>query len=314
MRSPLCISSTYRKWGADSATQPLNGAHAVRKPDLSCWLAPDSKFDWRHLATFAEVKNRDGKDNEKSSYIETAGKMSCLLYAQDGRHSAPCIRILGSRIYLTIFDRGGSLSTCGYDIHRFPHDFLRILIGVTSASLHVLGFDVLIDWRQTFRDGDRSPVDVKEIKIQVDPITQYIIKLTKVLFISDNLFGRGTTVWGGVTEIGEVVVKDSWIDPLRKYMEGYILRVLNAHKIEGVPTLIHEQQVRAPYPSTIKNLPVNSSTHFVRSDLNHAQYEASNYYLRTLSRLVTQPIGDLITEFSCLGELLVAFVDYIAGE
>ena len=140
--------------------------------------------------------------------------MSCLLYAQDGHHSAPCICILGSHIYLMIFDCGGSLSTCGYDIHRFPHDFLRILIGITSASLHILRFNVSIDWRQTFHDGDRSSVDVKEIKIQVDPITQYIIKLTKVLFISDNLFGRGTTAWGGVMEIGEVVVKDSWIDPV----------------------------------------------------------------------------------------------------
>ena len=86
------------------------------------------------------------------------------------------------------------------------------------------------------------------------------------------------------------------------------------HKIKGIPTLIHEQQVKAPYPSTVEDLPVNSSTHFIRSDLAHAQYETSNYYLRILSHLVTQPIGDLIMEFSCLGELLVAFLDYLVGE
>ena len=193
--------------------QPLNGANVARKPDLSCWLAPGSKFNWRHLATFAEVKNRDGKDNEKSSYIETASKASCLLYAQDGRHAVPCIRILGSRIYFTIFDCGGSLSTCSYDIHRCPRDFLHILISVTSASLHILGFNISIHWRQKQRDGN-SIDPVKEVKIQVDATTEYTIKLTKVLFISDNLFGRGMTVWGGSTEIGEVVVKDSWIDPL----------------------------------------------------------------------------------------------------
>ena len=285
----------------------------ARKPDLSCWLAPGSKFDWRHLATFAEVKNWDGKDNEKSLYIETAGKASCLLYAQDGRHAIPCIRVLGSRIYFMIFDRGGSLSTCGYDIHRCPHNFLRILISVTSASLHILGFNISIHWQQ--KQCDSNSVDpVKEVKIQVDATTEYTIELMKVLFISDNLFGRGTTVWGGSTEIGEVVVKDSWIDPLRKYTEGFILWVLNTHKIEGVPTLIHKQQVKAPYPSTVKDLPVNSSTHFIRSDLAHAQYKTSNYYLQILSCLVTQPVGDLIMEFSCLRELLVAFLDYLVGE
>ena len=126
--------------------QPLNEANAIRKPDLSCWLAPDSKFNWRHLASFAEVKNHDRKDNEKSSYIETAGKMSCLLYAQDGRHTVPCICTLGSRIYFTLFNHGGSLSTCSYDIHCSPHNILRILISVTSGSLHTLRFNVLIDW------------------------------------------------------------------------------------------------------------------------------------------------------------------------
>jgi len=62
----------------------------MRKPDISCWF-PKHQFDWRHLATFAEVKNRGSKANEKLLYIEVAGKASCLLYTQDGRHAAPCI-------------------------------------------------------------------------------------------------------------------------------------------------------------------------------------------------------------------------------
>ena len=118
---------------------------ATRKPDISCWF-PKHQFDWRHLATFAEVKNRGSKANEKLSYIEVAGKASCLLYAQDGRHAAPCIRILGSEIFLTIFDRGGSLTTCSYDIHRSPQSFLCILISISSAS-NVFGCDKSIHWQ-----------------------------------------------------------------------------------------------------------------------------------------------------------------------
>ncbi|KAI5984419.1 hypothetical protein EDD15DRAFT_2375238 [Pisolithus albus] len=239
-----CISDACRtgrptrRWTADSSTRPLKGGDAVRKPDMSCWLAPGSEFDWRHLAAFAEVKNRGGKANEKSSYIETAGKASCLLYAQDGRHVALCFRILGSSIHLTIFDRGGSLSTCGYDINSEPRDFVRILIGVTSAPHEILGFDTSIAWEQQQRN------------------------------------------W-----------QDSWI--------------------EGVPTLVHEQQVKAPCLSAVANPPANHSTHFLRAGLS--QFKTSPYYLRVLSRIITQPVGDLITDFSCLGELLVAFLDYVVA-
>jgi len=92
-----------------------------------------------------------------------------------------------------------------------------------------------------------------------------------VLFISDNLFSWGTTVWEGMMRMKgtssmqtrQVAVKDSWIDPLWKYTEGKILSILNVYKIEGVLTLIHEEQVKMPYPLVIDNLQVNNSTHFL---------------------------------------------------
>lgn len=240
-----------------------------------------------------------------------------MLYAQDGRHAALCIRILGSKIYLTIFDRGGSLSTTGYDIHLCPRAFLRILIGVSCASLSTLGFNTSIRWRQDYRDG--NVVRLKELEFVKDDIA-YTIELIKILFISDSLLGRGTTVWKGVKmmkkwrgkgkgrEASEaVVVKDSWIDPVRKYTEGKILSILNRHGIEGVPTLIHEQLIKTSYPSIAA---ANSSTHFLRSAIT----KGGRYFLRVLSRIITQPVGDLITDFSCLGELLVAFLDYLVGE
>jgi len=66
---------------------------------------------------------------------------------------------------------------------------------------------------------------------------------------------------GKSKEMSEVVVvKDSWIDAVRKYMEGRILSILNKHNIKGVLTLIHEQQISLAYPSIVA---VNSSTHFL---------------------------------------------------
>jgi len=133
--------------------------------------------------------------NEKSSYIEAAGKASCMLYAQDGRHVALCIHILGSQIYLTIFDHGGSLSTTGFNIHLCPHSFLHILIGVSCATLDTLRFNTSIRWREDEHNG--NVVQLKELEFVKDNTT-YTIELTKVLFISDNLHGWGTMVWKGI--------------------------------------------------------------------------------------------------------------------
>ncbi|KAI6008569.1 hypothetical protein EDC04DRAFT_2907000 [Pisolithus marmoratus] len=313
-----CAMATIRVWSADSAMHPLSGGNVMRKPDLSCWLNAGSKFDWRHLATFAKVKNCMGKDNKKSSYIEMAGKASCLMYAQDSHHAAPCLCILGSQIYLTVFDWGGSLSTCGYDIHHYPCKFLCILISVTSAPRNILGFNISINWgKRSCPDG--KVVDVKELKIEMDATT-CTIELTRVLFISDNLFSQGTMVWEGMMkargtsgmQARKVAVKDSWIDPLRKYTEGKILSILNMCKIKGIPMLVHKEQVKAPYLSVVDCLWVNGSIHFPRAYLAH--YKTNSYYLHVLSRIITHPVGNLITEFSCLGGLLVAFLDYIVGE
>ena len=318
MFSPTAVSrplTIYRTWNPDSATHPLSGGDVTRKPDISCWLATRNKFDWIHSATFAEVKNREGKDNEKLSYIETAGKASCLLYAQDGCHATPCLCILGSHIYLTIFDRSGSLSTCGYHINHCPHQFLRILISVTSTPRNILGSNISINWRKR-KNPDGKVAGVKELKIKMDTST-YTVELRRLLFISDDLFSRGTTVWEGMMKMRgtssmqtrQVAVKDSWIDPLRKYREGKVLSILNACKIKGMPTLIHEEQVKAHDLSASH---INCLTHFLRVYLS--RYKTSPYYLRVLSCIITHPVGDLITKFLCLGELLIAFLDYVVGE
>ena len=105
-------------------------------------------------------------------------------------------------------------------------------------------------------------------------------------------------------------MKDSWINPLRKYTEGMILSILNEKRIEGVPRFLYEQQVETSHPKSRPNniTMVNNSTHILHSAVAHHPY-----YLRVLSHIVTAPVGVAITEFCCLGELLVAFLDYIAS-
>ena len=125
---------------ADGANAPLQGSDANRKPDLVLLpadIAESSRpLDWRDVSAIGEMKTNKTSNTVKSSYIEAAGKTALLLYAQDGRHSTPCVRLLGHHIILTFFDRGGSLSTAPMSTH-----LLRTLLShikVPSYHVHVL--------------------------------------------------------------------------------------------------------------------------------------------------------------------------------
>ncbi|KAF8833164.1 hypothetical protein BDN67DRAFT_1017870 [Paxillus ammoniavirescens] len=254
------------------------------------------------------MKSQNSADTIKQSFIEVAGKVTQILYAQDGRHSVPVLRILDTKIMLSFFDRGGSVLTASFDIHERPEMFLRILIGISFSPPPKIGFDqtiiphddktkqILVTWKEKIGEDKR--------KVIVDC----------VIFISDSLHSRGTTVWGGTVssvdnpEPQPTVVKDSWVDPLRRYTEGAILAMLNAVGVEGVPYFVHEQQVPITHPS--RDTSVNASTHFLHtvfSDIPTSQ----PYHLRVLSRLISQPIGEQLMKICCLAELVVAIIDCV---
>ncbi|KAG9309134.1 hypothetical protein JVU11DRAFT_10841 [Chiua virens] len=344
------------KWDAKSATKPLDGAYAARKPDITCYFeTPDgiSNRNWEHVVTFCEVKSQTDSKRERESFLEIAGKVSCLLGAQDGRHIVSCIRILNSSIYLTTFHRGGSISTCPFDINSSPQEFLRILIGVSFSDYSMIGFDTTIKWgvpadtslNSLSTENQSSGLDIEDshrVCIEGASDDEDVVEehepsqgwesmakwmeitdkqgkrckllLRSILAISDSLFGRGSTVWEAEMEGDQinatVAVKDAWIDPLRKYTEGLVLNILEKHGIEGVPTLVSEEQVKTRHRDPERaHVEVNHSTHFFLSALPP---HASDLDIRVLSRLVTRPVGKLVLEFSSLGELLVSFLDYIA--
>ncbi|KAF8546168.1 hypothetical protein OG21DRAFT_1528007, partial [Imleria badia] len=311
-----------------------------RKPDITCYFpTPDSTSNctWEKVVTFCEVKTRADPKRDKESFVEIAGKVLCLFGAQDGRYFVSCIRILGSSIYLTTFHRSGSVSIHPSDINSSPLQFLHILISISFSDYVNIGFDTSIKWDSLNPDSksdcsdseygdpesdhhdlehsnpehdndysEYSDSELEEPQLVVVPQleapgsdvsleeddewkrTKWIeivdkhgqhrkIWLKSVLAISDSLLGQGTTVWEGEIDSSSmnerVMIKDLWTNPLRKYTEGMILHILEQHGIEALP------------PNSL-------------------------FQLCALSRLVSQPVGKLILEFSSIGELLVAFLNY----
>jgi len=103
-------------------------------------------------------------------------------------------------------------------------------------------------------------------------------------------------------------MKDSWIDLLRKFTEGQILKILEGANVKGVPRLVHEQQVHTLHLLTKKTL--NHLMHTLHSLISHAGLP---YYLHAMSRLMSKLRGSLIFEFSSLAKLLVGLIDCLSG-
>jgi hypothetical protein len=120
----------------------------------------------------------------------------------------PGIQFVGSNIILTFFDQGGSISTYPLDIHQFPAEFLWILLGITFTDGTLFGFNLTIFPTQNGQ---------KHIQI-IQKDNEYTIYVDMLLFFSRMLHGQGTTVWSGTVtineELQEVIVKDTWVDPL----------------------------------------------------------------------------------------------------
>ncbi|KAF8440236.1 hypothetical protein L210DRAFT_3503952 [Boletus edulis BED1] len=224
-----------------AANNPVEGVtSAIRKPNLILCEEEmimqrdkgNQKFDIRtDIYAISEVKKRTSKENRKDSYVEFAGKVAFLLEAQDGHYVAPGIQLLGSEVIFTLFDRGGSISTHPLDIHRYPKEFLRILLGITFTDGIILGFDITI-----------FPVKDDYKQIQISRYDKnYIISINTLLFFCGLLHGHSTTVWSSKVTIGsmfensEVVLKNCWVDPLQKYIEGQILKMLGKAEVKGVP-------------------------------------------------------------------------------
>ncbi|KAG6375434.1 hypothetical protein JVT61DRAFT_2991 [Boletus reticuloceps] len=305
-------SDLRNMWTGAASTLAPTGAEVVRKPDLV--LLPKSQIvkqkpiDWRDILAIGEMKNRGSSRNTELSYVEAAGKTSTIFYSQDGRHAVSSLRILGTTAMFTFIDKGGSISTVEANIHSEPTLFLHILLGLSFSPPCSLGFDPTIILRD---DG------CKEILVgwKSNESTQMKIIADSVIFASDALHTRGTTVWSGTLQpdnpidaVNRVIVKDSWIDPLREYTEGATLKRLNTAKVQGVPRLVHEEQVKMKHPKF--GIPVNASTHLLRAVLKQPNGNRP-YQLRALTRLTTEPTGKSIMEISCLAELIIVFIDYI---
>ncbi|KAH7903977.1 hypothetical protein BJ138DRAFT_1019781 [Hygrophoropsis aurantiaca] len=231
-----------------------------------------------------------------------------MFSSQDDRIFVVGFALCGHQWSILVFDRGGSIVSSSFNIHQSPEDFLRCLLALSFGHDSLLGYDTSISPR-TY-----SPHRV--LKLETPTFNMRMI-IDGLLFHSDEVFGRGTTVHlcskVGVEEDEYFVVKDSWVDTTREPSEAETLRIL--HDIPHVPRLIASANLEVVHPVSHQQVP--DSTETTRDFLlqhNTNKWLAGCFDARVHNRLVTQPAGVEICWFSSRWEFLSVLIDALTGE
>ncbi|KAJ2932336.1 hypothetical protein H1R20_g4757, partial [Candolleomyces eurysporus] len=108
------------------------------------------------------------------------------------------------------FDRSGLYENFGGFYNEEPHNFIRLILGLSSLDEEILGLDTSIRWRLD-REGRKATgtvTVVDERKIS----RKFKMVFVEPMFRKSSIYGTGTVVWVVEdSESGEeVLVKDSW--------------------------------------------------------------------------------------------------------
>ncbi|KAG1833661.1 hypothetical protein DFJ58DRAFT_847776 [Suillus subalutaceus] len=221
-------SKIKRIWSSESCQKPLPGSAEERKPDII--LLPNDPLvqDCVVSSRLAEMKQHG-----------------------DARNFVIVLMFVGEAFTFAFFDRGGAVCLDMLSIVDDKEEYLRLVLYLSLADPGcMVGLETSIMQNKAGR-FIRSRVFGPKVPINM------------VLFISNNIHGRGTVArhvtlslggfWGamekwlkGMEKEVDVVVKDTWVDLTAPHTEGMILNYLRLKGVQGVTRLLFEGLVAGP--------------------------------------------------------------------
>lgn len=266
----------------------MNDGSCDRKPDLINAIAQNLGVPtWFVLLSIHEVKKEGASPSE--AILQLAQYARLIFRFQPNRRFVIASYIIGVKIYLVVFDRSGALTTQGFNVHRDPETFLRIVVGLLFLDRTHLGYDptIVLD-----AEGRRGHLFFKGMK--------YIIR--DVVYVEGVIRGRGTVCYrvhpegGDPFQDDEYIVKDSWVNKARAESEANILRHLNQKGVTGVPYLVDDEAVSFGGET--------DTTARFRFSLSNAGPE-----LRDHHRILMKPFGKRLENFRSLPEFMQVMRD-----
>jgi hypothetical protein len=281
--------------------KPMRAWGLSRSGPVGCGLDvilfgnPTDPPSWANVKAVAEVTSRPKLHTEMR---KTIYHKACLIFtAQPSRRFVPFLAICATMIYFIIIDREGqTLTEIDYlqkgEYHAL--NVLRIVAALMFANDETIGYDPTVT---TLPNGN----------IQQVTAGNEVYKVHSAVHVVRDFSGRSTRVWSAIHEgHGAVAIKDGWPHKSRAGAEKEHLMALKG--IKGIPTLIWGGTVQIHNPED------SSQQRNIDDDTARIRYGFSDgQACRIHRRLVLKPVGQRLSTFTSLGELVAALGDVAVG-
>ena len=285
-----------RAWNADFANVILPDEDVRCKPDIILINNLIESPSWKMVKAVVEVTSRSRIHSEMKKTINN--KTYLIFSAQHTCRFVPFLAICKGSIRFIVTDRDGQAVTNIEYLQKGPYhalNFIRIIVALMFASEEVIGFDPTVSLRhngsiRTIAAGDKV----------------YAVKST--VHAVRGVIGRSTRVWSAYCEESNkvVVIKDGWVHQARAMIEEEHL--MKVQEIRGVPKLVWGGTVKIHDPADpLHRAYVDDDTAWIRHDFSDDRVS------RVHRRLVLYPVGEKLSSFTSLGELIAALRDIVIG-
>ncbi|KAF6760776.1 hypothetical protein DFP72DRAFT_1165905 [Ephemerocybe angulata] len=213
---------------------------------------------------------------------------------QPNRNFVRSLIVTESHVRLVHVDRSGTYLTPPINIHDDPHTFIRLVLGISSTSEDVLGFDTSVQWLVDPKTGRKSSGTLKTVDGDGKAVV-YDLTTDNAPFCRPEAVGRGTVCWYGThPDTGKrVLIKDAW------RTEDNAPEVLFLEKARGIDGVVQMLSHEVSCAETNTFAPEHC--------------EPRGFPNRTKSRVVLELYGPSVWFFESRYQLVSAFRDAIAA-
>lgn len=290
-------SPASRYWSSQYCNTVLPDKELEYKPDVILIDNQHIPLDWRSVHAVAEVTSRKSFHSEMKRTINN--KTYLMFSTQHNRRFVPFLAICAHKIYFFVTDREGqAMSEIRHlqegDYHAL--NLIRIIVALMFAQHETIGFDPTMT---TSHEGQISTISANGEK--------YTVK--SAIHIVQGIIGRSTRVWSVHDSNKRLcIVKDGWIQEGRADAERQYLEKLNRDEVAGIPQLLWGGTVQIHDPKDpLRQRFCDDHTAWIR----HGFSDGTKY--RIHRRLILSPVGQDLSSFTSLGELVTALRDVAVG-
>ena len=282
-------------WSAQYCNTVLPDNELEHKPDVILVDKTLTAIDWRSVHAVVEVTSRG---TLHSDMMRTINNKTYLMFStQLNRRFVPFLAICSCKIYFFVTDWEGQTIADICHLHYgsyYALNLIRVIVALMFGGTETTGFDPTMT---TTPEGDISTISSNG--------QEYKVKST--IAAVRGIVGRSTRVWSALNANKELcIIKDGWIHKGRAMAEEEHLRALDG--VTGVPKLVWGEtvQIHNPEDSSRQSFCPDSTAWIRRGFSNETK-------LRLHRHLVLTPVGQDLSSFTSLGELVAALRDVVVG-